>query len=162
MIARWNCSTDVNVVREGSPSLILSVRLISLGITICPRSSTRLTIPVAFIVYLSPFTIHLTGGQCVQCSNIVHKCVKTWYTLIARPTQKGTAKSSTFFMYNRLNQGQALDIFMIPVVVKQAGGGTAQRHILCQFLQNRCRLQALQIEIRQSLCAHKCAQNSTG
>ena len=54
MIARWNCSADVNVVRKGSPSRIRRVRLISLGITILPRSSTRLTMPVAFI-YLSPF-----------------------------------------------------------------------------------------------------------
>ena len=23
-----------------------------------------------------------TGGQCVQCSNIVHRCVKTWYTVL--------------------------------------------------------------------------------
>ena len=32
------------------------------GVIITP-ASTRLTIPVAFIVYLSPFTIHLTGGH---------------------------------------------------------------------------------------------------
>ena len=54
MIALLNCSTDVNVVSEGSPSLILRVLLISLGMTIRPKSSTRRTIPVAFI-YLSPF-----------------------------------------------------------------------------------------------------------
>ena len=30
---------------------------ISLGITILPKSSTRLTMPVAFIVYLSPFLV---------------------------------------------------------------------------------------------------------
>ena len=48
-----NLSIGVNVVCEGSPSLILSVRLISFGITIRPRSSTRRTIPVAFIyIYL--------------------------------------------------------------------------------------------------------------
>ena len=56
MIARLNFSSDVNVVREGSPSLILRVLLISLGITILPKSSTLRTIPVAFI-FLSPFTI---------------------------------------------------------------------------------------------------------
>ena len=46
-IAKQNLSISVNVVREGSPSLILRVRRISLGITIRPRSSTRRTIPVA-------------------------------------------------------------------------------------------------------------------
>ena len=56
-IAIQNLSIGVNVVGEGSPSLILRVLLISLGITILPRSSTHLTMPVAFIVYLSPFTI---------------------------------------------------------------------------------------------------------
>ena len=42
-----NLPIGVNVVSEGSPSLILRVLLISFGITIRPRSSTRLTIPVA-------------------------------------------------------------------------------------------------------------------
>ena len=49
-----NLSIGVNVVYEGSPSRILKVLLISLGMTIRPKSSTLLTIPVAFI-YLSPF-----------------------------------------------------------------------------------------------------------
>ena len=49
-----NLSIGVNVVSRGSPSRILRVLLISLGITIRPRSSTLLTMPVAFI-YLSPF-----------------------------------------------------------------------------------------------------------
>ena len=43
-----------------SPSRMRRVLLISLGITIHPRASTRRTILVAFI-YLSPFTIHLAG-----------------------------------------------------------------------------------------------------
>ena len=52
-IAQQNRSIGVNVVYEGSPSLILRVLLISFGITIRPRSSTRRTIPVAFIyIYL--------------------------------------------------------------------------------------------------------------
>lgn len=38
-----------NVICDGSPSRIRSVRRISFGITILPRSSTRRTIPVAFI-----------------------------------------------------------------------------------------------------------------
>ena len=52
-IAQQNPSIGVNVVCEGSPSRILKVRRISLGITILPKSSTLLTTPVAFI-YLSP------------------------------------------------------------------------------------------------------------
>ena len=52
-IAKQKTSHPVNVVCDGSPSRILSVLLISLGITIRPRSSTLLTMPVAFI-YLSP------------------------------------------------------------------------------------------------------------
>ena len=52
-IAIQNLSNDVNVVSKGSPSRIRRVLLISLGITIRPRSSTRRTIPVAFIyIYL--------------------------------------------------------------------------------------------------------------
>ena len=42
-----NRSSDVNVVHEGSPSRMRRVRLISFGITILPKSSTLLTIPVA-------------------------------------------------------------------------------------------------------------------
>ena len=49
-IATQNKSNNVNVVREGSASRMWRVLLISLGITIRPRSSTRLTMPVAFIV----------------------------------------------------------------------------------------------------------------
>ncbi len=41
-------SLSVNISR-GSPSLILRVLLISFGITTRPKSSIRLTIPVAFI-----------------------------------------------------------------------------------------------------------------
>ena len=52
-IAIQNLSKGVNVVSSESPSRILRVLLISLGITIRPKSSTLLTMPVAFI-YLSP------------------------------------------------------------------------------------------------------------
>ena len=40
-----------NVICEGSPSRMRRVRRISLGITTRPRSSMRLTIPVAFILF---------------------------------------------------------------------------------------------------------------
>jgi len=46
-----NCS---NVVSSGSPSFILKVFLISFGITTLPKSSIRLTTPVAFKT-LPPF-----------------------------------------------------------------------------------------------------------
>lgn len=45
--AMQNRSIRVNAFRDGSPSRILSVRLISLGITTRPNSSIRLTMPVA-------------------------------------------------------------------------------------------------------------------
>ena len=44
-----NFSNGVNVISGGSPSRIRRVRRISLGITTLPKSSIRLTIPVAFI-----------------------------------------------------------------------------------------------------------------
>lgn len=47
-----NTKSCVNVFSEGSPILIRSVRRISFGITMRPRSSIRLTIPVAFILLL--------------------------------------------------------------------------------------------------------------
>ena len=56
-IAKQNLSNGVNVVSRGSPSRIRIVLLISFGITTLPRSSIRRTIPVAFIVYLSPFLV---------------------------------------------------------------------------------------------------------
>ena len=55
-MAKLKICHGVNVVCDGSPSRMRRVLLISLGITIRPRSSTRLTIPVAFI-YLSPFSV---------------------------------------------------------------------------------------------------------
>jgi len=53
-IAKINLFSNVNVVCDGSPSRILMVLLISLGITTRPRSSILLTIPVAFIYIKSP------------------------------------------------------------------------------------------------------------
>ena len=46
-IAQQNLSIGVNVVSEGSPSRMRRVRRISFGITILPKSSDLLTIPVA-------------------------------------------------------------------------------------------------------------------
>ena len=52
-IEKQNTSHRVNDVCNGSPSRMRSVLLISFGMTILPKSSTRLTMPVAFI-RLSP------------------------------------------------------------------------------------------------------------
>ena len=52
-IAKLKICHGVNVVCDGSPSRMRRVLLISLGMTIRPRSSTRRTMPVAFIyIYL--------------------------------------------------------------------------------------------------------------
>ena len=48
-IAKANLCHCFNVVSDGSPSRMRSVLLISFGITTRPKSSIRLTIPVAFI-----------------------------------------------------------------------------------------------------------------
>ena len=54
MIAYKNRVTGVNDVSVGSPSRIRMVLLISFGMTTRPRSSIRLTIPVAFIYFSVP------------------------------------------------------------------------------------------------------------
>ena len=51
-MALQNLNSCVNDICKGSPSRIRIVRLISFGITTLPRSSIRLTIPVAFIINL--------------------------------------------------------------------------------------------------------------
>lgn len=53
-IAKQNLSHRANVICDGSPSRIRMVRRISLGMTTRPRSSIRLTIPVAFIYQIPP------------------------------------------------------------------------------------------------------------
>ena len=62
-IVQQNLSLGVNVVHEGSPSRMRRILLISLGITILPKSSTLRTIPVAFI-YLSPFLLGTKPPLC--------------------------------------------------------------------------------------------------
>ena len=65
-----NRATGVNVVSVGSPSRILIVRRISLGMTTLPRSSMRRTIPVAFI-YINPPNFHFTRIFCGDNNYIV-------------------------------------------------------------------------------------------
>ena len=63
-------SSFVNVISSGSPSRMRMVRRISLGITTRPRSSMRLTMPVAFTVSFSflflvlPLVFAKRGGIC--------------------------------------------------------------------------------------------------
>ena len=64
-------SLTVNVFSSGSPSLMRRVLLISLGITMRPKSSTRRTMPVAFLFLSSPYFVTSTlvlfaeeGGLC--------------------------------------------------------------------------------------------------
>ena len=52
-IEKQNFSHRVNDVSNGSPSRMRRVLLISFGMTILPRSSTRRTMPVAFIILFS-------------------------------------------------------------------------------------------------------------
>ena len=60
-IPEQNTKSCVNVISEGSPILIRSVRRISFGITMRPRSSMRLTIPpVLFLVRLADFNSIIT------------------------------------------------------------------------------------------------------
>ena len=54
LIAKQNLSHAFPVINNGSPSRILSVLLISLGITTLPSSSMRRTMPVAFITGSTP------------------------------------------------------------------------------------------------------------
>ena len=63
-IEKQNFSHRVNDVCNGSPSLIRRVLLISFGMTILPRSSTRRTMPVAFIVF--PLLVQLFQWYCLQ------------------------------------------------------------------------------------------------
>ena len=80
-IAIQNLSKSVNVVCEGSPSLILIVRRISFGITTRPKSSILLTIPVAFI-YLNLLLLINHFAIFVAILVFVVKgilCIKTLY-----------------------------------------------------------------------------------
>ena len=70
IIAKQNLSSGVNIVSVGSPSRILMVRRISLGMTTRPRSSILLTIPVAFI-YNNSFPVHNKAN--LTCKTIICK-----------------------------------------------------------------------------------------
>ena len=61
-------SHRVNDVCNGSPSRIRKVRRISFGMTIRPRSSTRRTIPVAFISF--PLLVPSFQWYCLQEKNV--------------------------------------------------------------------------------------------
>ena len=75
-IAKQNRSIGVNVASKGSPSRMRRVLLISLGMTILPKSSTLLTMPVAFI-YLSPFL------RCFQICASLRGRLRPWQSASA-------------------------------------------------------------------------------
>ena len=64
----------VNIVCDGSPSLMRKVRLISFGMTTRPSSSILLTMPVARIKNASD-TLKLLHDVCVVCTNRGVLCV---------------------------------------------------------------------------------------
>ena len=74
-IAKQKLCHGSNVICDGSPSRIRRVRRISFGITILPRSSTRRTIPVAFInlsllaLRLHCYCLQVLGNYAI-CSGI--------------------------------------------------------------------------------------------
>ena len=73
----------VNDVSDGSPSRMRRVRRISLGMTIRPRSSTRLTIPVAFISFpllAVNSTVVLFAGNGELSGNTLH--VQTFFPVV--------------------------------------------------------------------------------
>ena len=76
-------SHGVIVVCDGSPSRMRRVRRISLGMTIRPRSSTRLTIPVAFISFpllAVNSTVVLFAGNGELSGNILN--VQTFFPVV--------------------------------------------------------------------------------
>ena len=56
-IAKQNLSHRANVICDWSPSRILMTRRISFGMTTRPKSSIRLTMPVAFIYIIPPTVV---------------------------------------------------------------------------------------------------------
>ena len=66
-IAKQNLSHRANVICDGSPSRILSVLRISLGMTTRPSSSILRTIPVAFMVLYSSWIIHFHACHIMFC-----------------------------------------------------------------------------------------------
>ena len=95
--AQANRSLSVNDVNSGSPSRIRRVLRISLGMTIRPRSSTRLTIPVAFISFpllAVNSTVVLFAGKARLCGR---------FQDMERPRSKGKCLIPVFYktVFNR-------------------------------------------------------------
>ena len=72
-VAHKYLSSTLNVFSSGSPSRMRKVRRISFGMTILPRSSTRLTIPVAFIYLLSLWLSNNSASICKTRGFILRK-----------------------------------------------------------------------------------------
>lgn len=79
-IAKINRLSTVNDVSVGSPSRMRMVLLISLGMTTLPRSSIRLTIPVAFI-YNKLLCFHFCGTAVFSVSQRSFIQIGDWFVL---------------------------------------------------------------------------------
>ena len=80
----------VNDVCNGSPSRILRVLLISFGMTIRPKSSTRRTMPVAFILSspLKRSALDLHGSSICRKRGIMYDSTVIFPTRYAAPKLK--------------------------------------------------------------------------
>ena len=94
-------SIGVNVISKGSPSLILRVLLISFGITILPKSSTLLTIPVAvpdiFVGFQKP------SSSVDRCHSLRSLDSATGGAPIARPAEHIEC-ASTYRAHQRISK----------------------------------------------------------
>ena len=116
-IAQQNLSIGVNVVSRGSPSRIFKVLLISLGITILPKSSTLLTMPVAFI-YLSPFPVGVDAHIDPRAVIALLRCpVCALATVRLRCTQTAATRSGRCIRPRRRSQRSPTIILQITLLV---------------------------------------------
>lgn len=93
-------SVGVNVISGGSPSWIRIVRRISFGITIRPRSSILLTIPVAFIfIFLSEKSPH--SDKMCHCTKTFPQNLNLFslYSKSRENSRRGA--DGEFYLYSR-------------------------------------------------------------
>ena len=104
-------SHGVNVVCDGSPSRMRRVLLISFGMTILPKSSTRRTIPVAFI-YIPLLAVN-SQWYCLQEEGnyAIFSCGRK---SISRPVFANSAEYRTRSFLSRTNTASTAPL--IPVV----------------------------------------------
>ena len=116
-IAKANLSVGVNVINDGSPSLIRIVRRISLGITTRPKSSILLTIPVAFIYKNLTFLKNrrfLKGAK-----NLVARCPRNKNLLLSNVLLVFVIKGDLFFCFNDFSfSGVLYNVFLMGFISK--------------------------------------------